>query len=202
MCFYDGVVCSRASNGWTHCCNFTWLIINSAWLKSDAHMHPMHKWPTPIGIILYSDRLAQLALSVRPRIIKNLNSKMRLIELILHEYKRIPIGPAIYPFCLLQWVLQITLYITLKLFISQSQEGSMFIFRFTAPHGRARNTELRVDSPSICKPNFWKSYRWKLGNQGEQKSPKFWQHREQIMCVQTGTWKKHMKSMSVINLSV
>ena len=86
--------------------------------------------------------------------------------------------------------------------ISQSQEGSIFIFRFTAPHGRARNTELRFDSPSICKPNFWKSYRWKLGNQGEQKSPKFWQHREQIMCVQTGTWKKHMKSMSVINLSV
>lgn len=96
MCFYDSVVCSRASNGWTHCCNFTWLIINSAWLKSDAHMHPMHKWQTPIGIILYSDRLAQLALSVRPRIKKNLNSKMRLIELILHEYKRIPIGPAIY----------------------------------------------------------------------------------------------------------
>lgn len=133
MCFYDSVVCSRASNGWTHCCNFTWLIINSAWLKSDAHMHPMHKWPTPIGIILYSDRLAQLALSVRPRIIKNLNSKMRLIELILHEYKRIPIGPAIYPFCPFQWVLQITLYITLKLLLVNLKRDQC-LFSGLLPH--------------------------------------------------------------------
>lgn len=93
----------------------------------------MHKWPTPIGIILYSDRLAQLALSVRPRIVKNLNSKMRLIELILHEYKRIPIGPAIYSFCLLQWVLQITLYITLKLLLVNLKRDQ-FLFSGLLPH--------------------------------------------------------------------
>ena len=32
----ESVVCSRASNGWTHCYNFTWLNTNSAWLMSDA----------------------------------------------------------------------------------------------------------------------------------------------------------------------